>query len=290
MRVGFAGLGLMGQPMAANLLRAGVPLCVYNRSPGPREALAAQGAEVASTAASLFASCDAVILMLADDAAVDAVLDRGGDFASRVAGRLIINMGTHATRYSQVLERDVRAAGGRFVEAPVSGSRGPAQSSELVAMVAGAPDAVADARPLVAPMCRELIEVGAVPDALAMKLAVNLYLIASVTALAEATSLATASGVDLEQFAEVISTGPLGSSVASTKLAKMVTRDFAPQAAVADVLKNARLVAGAARSVASDAPLLSESLARFETVRRRWGEALDMAAILTSYEAEPATA
>lgn len=287
MRVGFAGLGLMGRPMAANLLRANMSLCVHNRSPAPCEALAAAGAEVADSASSLFARCDAVILMLPDDDVTDAVLERGGpEFASRLAGRLIINMGTHSPDYSRALGRDIAEAGGRFVEAPVSGSRGPAEAGELVAMVAGAPDAVADARPLIAPMCRELIEVGEVPRATAMKLAVNLYLISSVTALAEATRLATASGLDLDQFARVITTGPLGSSVATAKLDKMVRRDFAPQAAVRDVVKNARLVASAAEDVGSEAPLLRESLSRFEAVASNGGGAFDMAAILMSYEAE----
>jgi 3-hydroxyisobutyrate dehydrogenase len=280
----------MGLPMAANLLRAGTSLCVHNRSPARCEALATAGAEVAGSAASLFARCDAVILMLPDDDATDAVLGRGGaEFASRLAGRLIINMGTHSPGYSRALGRDISDAGGRFVEAPVSGSRGPAEAGELVAMVAGAPDAVADARPLIAPMCRELIEVGDVPRAMAMKLAVNLYLVASVTALAEATQLATASGLDLDQFARVITNGPLGSSVAGTKLGKMVRRDFTPQAAIGDVVKNARLVASAADGLGTEAPLLRESLARFEAVRSMGGGALDMAAILISYEAEPVT-
>lgn len=287
MRVGFAGLGLMGQPMAANLLRAGIPLCLFNRSPRACDALTTMGADTALSAPALFARCDAVILMLADDAAADSVLGRAGpDFASRVSGRLLINMGTHSPAYSRALERDIIQAGGRFVEAPVSGSRGPAEAGELVAMLAGSKDAVAAAWPLIAPMCREMIHVGPVPQAMAMKLAVNLYLIASVTALAEATRLAAATGLDLAQFGRVIAKGPLGSSVAVAKLDKMARRDFAPQAAIADVLKNARLVAAAADDVASEAPLLRESLARLEVVQRHGGAALDMAAILLSYEAE----
>ncbi len=277
--------------MAANLLRAGMGLRVYNRSSGPAQALARLGADIAGSTGDLFASCDAVILMLADDAATDAVLGRGeSEFASRVRGRLIVNMGTHSPGYSRGLERDVFASGGRFVEAPVSGSRGPAEAGELVAMLAGAPDAVADARPLIAPMCREIIDAGAVPRAMAMKIAVNLYLITSVTALAEATSLAAATGVGLEQFRRVITNGPLGSGVAAAKLGKMVTRDFTPQAAVGDVMKNARLVAEAVRGVEGDAPLLAESLARFECLARRGGASLDMAAILMSYEEEAAAA
>lgn len=287
MRVGFAGLGLMGRPMATNLLRAGADLTVYNRSAEPRAALAALGAGVAATPRELFARSDAVILMLATEEACDIVLGRhDADFQVRVAGKLIVNMGTHAPAYSVALERAVVAAGGQFVEAPVSGSRGPAEAGELVAMLAGAPEAVAQATSLIQPLCGELIEVGAVPSAMAMKLAVNLYLITSVTALAEATCLAAASGLDLERFQSVIARGPLGSPVVRAKLDKMVRSDFAPQAAIGDVLKNARLVAQAAAQVASEAPLLRESLARFEMAASRGGETLDMAAILLAYQSE----
>jgi 3-hydroxyisobutyrate dehydrogenase len=275
----------MGAPMAARLCAAGVAPMVYNRSPGPADALRALGASVADTSAQLFASCDAIILMLADDAAVDAVLARReASFAARAQGRLIINMGTHSPGFSLALSNDIVAAGGSFVEAPVSGSRGPAESGALVAMLAGEANAIAQARTLLGSMCSTMVDAGAVPTALAMKLAVNLYLIASVTALAEAAHLARLSNVSLTQFSEVIGSGPLGSSVARAKLDKIARGDFAPQAAIADVVKNARLVEALAAEVSAQTPLLKESRMRFETVAASGLGGLDMAAILASYE------
>lgn len=283
--MGFAGLGLMGAPMAARLCAAGVAPMVYNRSPGPADALRALGASVADTSAQLFASCDAIILMLADDAAVDSVLARReAHFAARAQGRLIINMGTHSPGFSLALSKDIAAAGGTFVEAPVSGSRGPAEVGELVAMLAGDEDAITQARTLLAPMCSAMVSAGPVPAALSMKLAVNLYLIASVTALAEAAHLARLSNVSLTQFSEVIGSGPLGSSVARAKLDKIARGDFSPQAAIADVVKNARLVEALAEEVHAQAPLLKESRMRFETVAASGLGGCDMAAILASYE------
>lgn len=271
--------------MAARLCAAGVAPMVYNRSPEPAIVLKAVGACVAATPADLFSSCHAIVLMLADDDAVDAVLARReADFAERVHGRLIINMGTHAPAFSLALFNDVTAAGGMFVEAPVSGSRGPAEAGELVAMLAGAPEAIARARTILAPMCSSMIVAGAVPGALAMKLAVNLYLIASVTALAEAAHLARRSNVDLGLFAKVIGSGPLGSPVARAKLDKIVRDDLSPQAAISDVLKNARLVEALAANVSAQAPLLRESRMRFEHVVASGLGGLDMAAILASYE------
>lgn len=271
--------------MAANLRRAGVDLIVYNRSPGPRHALRALGARVAETPAELFAACGTVILMLADDAATDWALGRGGaDFASRVYGRLVINMGTHAPSYSERLDADVRAAGGAFVEAPVSGSRQPAEAGQLIAMLAGAPDAVALAKMLLSPMCREMIMVGAPPCAMSMKMAVNLYLIASVAALAEAANLAAAADLDLGLFRRIVDGGPLRSDVSEIKLAKMVGRDFAPQASIRDVVKNGLLVARTAAETGARAPLLGESLRLFDAVLSRGGGELDMAAVVGAFE------
>nr|WP_047167066.1 NAD(P)-dependent oxidoreductase [Sphingomonas sp. Y57] len=285
MRLGFAGLGLMGMPMAANLCRSGAHVTVYNRSPEKAAALVALGARQARRPADLFAAADAAILMLADDAAVDAVLDRGGPgFADHVRGRLIINMGTHAPGWSRQLARDVAVAGGTFVEAPVSGSRGPAEAGDLIAMLAGPPEAVAKAKAILAPMCRELVPVGDVPSAMALKMAVNLYLVGSVAVLSEAAHFAARSGVDLTHLAAVIGEGPLGSSVARAKLAKMIGRDFTPQAAIRDVVKNARLIAESAATAGADAPLLDISRSRFELALATGDGELDMAAVLSTYE------
>jgi 3-hydroxyisobutyrate dehydrogenase len=136
--VGFIGLGAMGEPMALNLVKAGTPLLVWNRSPAKRDILAEAGAAVAKDPADVFARCKVVILMLADGAAMDAALARGERaFGDRVNARTVINMATVAPSYSTALETDIRAAGGRYVEAPVSVSRKPAQQAQLVAMLAG---------------------------------------------------------------------------------------------------------------------------------------------------------
>jgi 3-hydroxyisobutyrate dehydrogenase len=283
MRLGFAGLGLMGLPMASNLLRAGLELRAYNRSSAAREALEELGGHTFEQPATLFEVSDCVFLMLANDGATDAVLGRSTpDFPARVAGKLIVNMGTHAPAWSKRLEEEVRKAGGRFVEAPVSGSRQPAEAGELVVMLAGEADAIQSVRHLMKPMCREVVVTGAVPSAMACKMAVNLYLIASVAALAEALSLARELGVKDEIFGRVIGSGPLGSEVARAKLLKMMSRDFAPQAAIRDVRKNAALVSGAAAATGIDAGLLDLARRRFDAAADLGNADLDMAAVITA--------
>ena len=286
--IGFIGLGVMGQPMAINLARAGHRPLVWNRTPGRTEAVVAAGAIAASSPQEVFARADTVFLMLADEAATDAVLGRGAADFAQVAGRTVVHMGTTAPDWSRALEADIRAAGGAYVEAPVSGSRRPAEIGELVAMLAGDPDAIATIRPLLDPMCRDAVECGPVPNALLMKLAVNLYLITMVTGFAEAAHFAQRHHLDLGRFAAILAAGPMASNVSRGKADKLLAGDFSVQAAVLDVLKNNRLVADAARASGSASPLLDVCHALYaETVALGHGDA-DMVAVLRAIEARTA--
>lgn len=286
MYVGFIGLGTMGEPMALNLARAGTALVVWNRTPGRVEALRAAGAEVAASPAEVFARAGTVFLMLADEAAVDAVLGRGTpDFAARVAGRTVVHMGTTSAEYSAGLQDAVRAAGGRYVEAPVSGSRIPAERAELVGMTAGDADAVAAVRPLLAGMCRQTFDCGPVPGALLMKFSVNLFLITLVTGLAEAFHFADLYGLDRRLLRDVLDAGPMASAVSRVKGAKLLARDFTVQAAATNVLENNRLIAEAARKAGLASPLLDLCHALYgEAVEQGYG-AEDMVAVLHALEA-----
>jgi len=289
--VGFIGLGMMGEPMALNLVKAGTRLLVWNRSPARSALLAKAGAAVAKDAAEVFARCEVVILMLLDAAALDSVLARGqGAFGHRVKGRTLINMATPPPGYSKALEVDVRAAGGRYVEAPVSGSRKPAETGQLVAMLAGDPEVVQSVRPLLAPMCRDAIACGPVPNALYMKLAVNLFMTAMVTGLAEAVHFAERHGLDLGQLVAVLDASPMASDVSRVKAAKLVGRDFAVQAAISNVLQNVRLIADAAREAGVASPVLDVCHALYRETEALGLAGADMVAVIRAIETRTATA
>jgi 3-hydroxyisobutyrate dehydrogenase len=287
--IGFIGLGAMGEAMALNLVKARTRLVVWNRTPAKAQILAAAGAQLARDAAEVFALSRTVILMLVDGKAVDAVLGRDGRaFAARVSGRTLVHMGTTSPAYSRGLEADIRSAGGRYVEAPVSGSRRPAEAGQLVAMLAGDADAVVDVRPVLAPMCRETMICGLVPNALLMKLSVNLFLISLVTGLAEAVHFAESNGLDLNQLLAVLNAGPMASDVSRVKAPKLVGRDFAVQAAISNVLENNRLIAEVAREVGIASPLLDVCHALYsESLALGLGEA-DMVSVLKAIEARSA--
>jgi 3-hydroxyisobutyrate dehydrogenase len=297
--IGFIGIGTMGEPMARNLLRSGVELVVWNRTAEHGERLAREAANekalaaasVARDAAEVFAQCETIILMLADGTAIDSVLARGTpEFAGRVAGRRLVSMGTFSPGYSEALATEIRRAGGRYVEAPVSGSRKPAEAGQLIAMLAGDAEDLAAVRPLLAAMCRECFDCGPVPAALRMKLAVNVFLITMVTGLAEAAHFAGRHGLDMPSFMAILNAGPMASDVSRIKIAKLVQRDFARQAGITDVLKNSRLVIEAAREAEIASPLMDACFALYgETEGLGLGEE-DMAAVVKALEKRTAQA
>lgn len=281
MNVGFIGTGNMGLPMAGRLLDAGFPLLVWNRTHARGDALRARGAIVADSVDALFDRCTVVLVMLLDEHAVNAVLQPGTPaFAHRVRGRTLVMLGTTAPAYSHALDARVRACGGQYVEAPVSGSREPAAAGALVGMTAGEVDAVRFVEPLLATLCRQVFSCGAVPAALRMKLAVNHYLVVLVAALAEAVRSAEACGVDIGTFRAVLDAGPMASPVSRAKLDKLLARDFSPQAAIHDVATIAALVHDQARSSGMEAPLAETTARLFAEARERGLADLDMAAVL----------
>lgn len=285
-RVGFIGLGIMGVPMATHLVRAGFDVVVWARSAAPAAELAAVGARVAADIDGVFAEAETVVLMLRDEAAVDAVLGRGtAAFAARVADHAVVQMGTFTTAFSSTLAIEVARAGGRYVEAPVSGSRGPAIEGTLVGMLAGDPDAVADVEPVVAAMCGQVFRCGAIPAALSMKLAVNTFLITMVTGLAETYHFAERAGIDLDVLREVLDAGPMASAVSRGKGRKLTDGDLSAQAAIADVLKNARLAEDAAEAAGSAHPLITASRELYGRAVGDGDGALDMIGVIGALRA-----
>jgi 3-hydroxyisobutyrate dehydrogenase len=242
------------------------------------------GAEPARSVGEVFEKAEIVLMMLANGEVIDEVLGRGtAEFEPLVKSHTVVHMGTTSPEYSAGLEEAVREAGGRYVEAPVSGSRGPAENAQLVAMVAG--EERERIRELVAPMCRQAVDCGPVPNALLMKLAVNTFLISMVAGLAESFHFAEGHGLDLGLLRDVLDAGPMASFVSRGKADMLVGREFPVQAAIADVHYNNRLVTAAARARGIASPLLDVCEELFaETEALGHGKA-DMAAVVTAIAA-----
>jgi 3-hydroxyisobutyrate dehydrogenase len=284
--IGFIGLGMMGQPMALNLAKAGAKLVVWNRSANRDEALRDVGAAVASSVEEVFTRARIVFLMLVNETALDAVLRRRTPaFRDLVSGHVLVSMGSNSPSYSRRLAHDIEDGGGRYVEAPVSGSRKPAEAGQLVSLLGGDPRTIADIRPLLAPMCREAVFCGPVGSALLMKLAINLYLNTMLVGLAEAVHFARRQGLDLDAFKTAIDSGPMASDVTRVKIPKLVLRDFSVQAATGDALNSTRLIADAARAAGLASPLLDLSSNLYDESVQLGNGRLDMVSVIEAIEA-----
>lgn len=279
----------MGAPMARNLALADIPLMVWNRSTPATDWFRDNGVPVARTLTEIFDACGVIILMLANSDAIDEVLRPDLNLAERVRGRTVVNMGTVSPETSLKLAGDVAAAGGHFVECPVSGSRTPAEQGTLVAMLAGEHNDVEKVQQLIRPMCSRSFVCGVVPDALVTKLAVNHFLITMVTGLVEAAHFAQSKQLDMQQFGEIIGAGPMASQVATGKLAKMAAGDMSAQASLRDVLMNIELIRDATTRAKVASPLLDTCLYLFREADGLGVGGSDMIAVLASLEMLTAT-
>lgn len=284
--IGFIGIGVMGLPMALQLLKAGTSLVIWSRSTRNYEPLRALNAKVALNPTEVFATAPVVIMMLATETAMDAVLQRGtANFAAMLRGRSLVHMGTTSPAYSLALAADIAAVGGNYIECPVSGSLRQAQSGELLGLMAGEQNLLNQMRPLLAPMFSESFLCGPVPNALTMKLAVNLFLITTVTGLCEAFHFAQGQHLDLKQFQAILNAGPMASRVSTNKLRKLVDSDESVEASINDVLKNNQLIAQAARLAGLSSPLLDVCLRLFEETQNAGHGLGDMTAVLHAVKA-----
>jgi 3-hydroxyisobutyrate dehydrogenase len=279
---GFIGLGLMGSAIAARVLTT-QPLTVWNRTPTAAVPFIEAGATVAESATDVFRTCRTVIVMVTDGQAIDDILTFD---ETLLRARTLVQMSTVTPAYSEALAARVMAAGGRYVEAPVSGSRQPALNGQLIAMLAGDDEAaVEEAATLLAPACAAVFRCGRPPQAMRMKLAVNTFLITLVTGLAESFHFAEEHGLPADLLADILGAGPMASFVSRAKAKALVNHDFSPQAAIPDVLKNARLVVDAAAERDTASPLMGESAQLYAEALALGHEDEDMAAVIAAFRA-----
>lgn len=213
MQIGFIGLGRMGQVMARRLLAAGHGLAVYNRTRSKAEALAAEGAVVVDSIADLGANCEAVITMLADDAAVEAVAGGpAGLVAILPAGAVHIAMGTHSVTAVRSLAEAHGGAGQTLLAAPMLGRPEVVAAGKAGVVPAGPRDALDRCRPIFEALAGRVFVAGDDPAAaIAVKLANNFVLGCAIEAMGEGFALTRKFGVEPRLFFEVLTQGLFGS-------------------------------------------------------------------------------
>jgi 3-hydroxyisobutyrate dehydrogenase-like beta-hydroxyacid dehydrogenase len=254
MDIGFIGLGTMGSRIAANLVKAGHQVRVWNRSREPVDALARLGARPVSTAREAFRG-DAVFSMLADDAAVHAVID--GLLDDAPAGLVHVNLATISVELARDLAARHRAHGLAYVAATVFGRPDLAAAAKLNIVVAGEPGAVARIEPLLAVIGQRTWPMGVEPErANVVKLAGNFMLGAAVEAMAEASAMGWRHGIAPADLLDVLTNGVFTSPAYKTYGALIAERRYEPAGfRLSLLLKDLRLARVAADNVGAPMPL-----------------------------------
>jgi 3-hydroxyisobutyrate dehydrogenase len=271
--VAVLGTGIMGAPMARNLLAAGFPVRVWNRTAEKAAALADEGAAVAETPADAAAGAQVVLTMLSD---ADAVLDSAADALD--SAEVWVQMSTIGLDGTERCDALAAERGVAFVDAPVLGSRQPAEEGKLTVLASGPEDLRGRVDPLFDAVGARTWWLGEAGAGQRLKLVANTWVLAMVQGLAETLTLAEGLGVPPRSFLDVIAGGPLDSGYAQLKGKGMIERSFPPAFPLRHAAKDLRLIEEAARRHDLDVPLIEAIAARFaEGVAAGHGD-LDMSA------------
>jgi 2-hydroxy-3-oxopropionate reductase len=227
--IGFIGLGVMGDPMAHNLMEAGHSLVVHSRSPEPVEALAKAGAEVASGPREVGERSDVVITMLPDSAAVESVvLGEDGVLAGATEGDLLIDMSTIHPTVAVAIARAAAERGVSALDAPVSGGDVGAQQGTLSIMVGGESGDVERARPLLEVLGKTIVHVGEPGAGQVVKACNQVVVAVTIAAVSEALVLGSKAGVDPERILDVLGGGLAANKVMEMRRTNFLEHDFTP--------------------------------------------------------------
>jgi 3-hydroxyisobutyrate dehydrogenase-like beta-hydroxyacid dehydrogenase len=281
MKLGFIGLGRMGAGMAANLVRAGHNVTVFNRSPGRSGSLIELGAH---EAASVAGACDgeAVITMLADDdAASDIALGDGGLIAHLPKGAIHLSMSTISVALSKRLAQVHAQAGQRYAAAPVFGRPDMAAAAKLFIVAAGDPATIDACQPLFRAMGQKTFPIGTEPSAANLvKLSGNFLLASAIEALGEAVALIGNAGIDRRAYIDLLTSSIFNAPAYKTYGGLIAQGKFEPAAFAAPLgYKDIRLALAAAESLRVPMPLASLLHDRFLRLFAQGGDKLDWSAI-----------
>lgn len=228
-RIGFVGLGIMGKPMARNLMKAGYELTVYNRSRGPADELAGEGATAARSPREVAERSDVVITMLPGSPHVrEVVVGKDGVLEGVGGGSLLVDMSTISPVVTEELAAEAKEKGAGMLDAPVSGGDVGAQQGTLSIMVGGSEADFERARPLFDAMGKTVVHVGGSGAGQVTKAANQVVVALTIEAVSEALVLGSRGGVSPEKILDVLSGGLAGNKVMEVKREKFLSHDFSP--------------------------------------------------------------
>jgi 3-hydroxyisobutyrate dehydrogenase len=281
--IGFIGLGLMGQPMAANLLAAGYRLRVHSRTRAKAAPVVEAGATWCDDPAAAARDADAVITIVGgpDDVAS---LYRGAVFPAARAGALLVDMTTSSPRLAATLHGEAAARGLRMVDAPVTGGTAGATAGSLAIMVGGDEADYRAALPMLERLGKRIAWCGPAGSGQRLKLTNQTMVACILLGLAEGLGLAAAGGLDIARLVPTLAEGTAGGVLFKAYAEKMVAGDFAATFSVAHFVKDLRLALGEAETLGLEPAGLRAALGQFERLARERGDALGIQAIAALYK------
>jgi 3-hydroxyisobutyrate dehydrogenase len=285
-RLGFIGLGLMGQPMALRLLGAGHSLTVWNRTPAKLAAALDAGATAAATAADVARACDIVFMCLTDATAVErVVLAEGGIGAGAAPGKIVVDFSSIAPDATREMAGRLQSrCGMTWVDAPVSGGVPGAEAGTLAVMAGGTEDDIERVRPYVARMSRRLTHMGETGAGQIAKLCNQMIVSATLTVVAEAIALAERAGIDAALLPEALEGGFADSTPFQLFAPRMVSGEFEPPlGAIWTLLKDAENARSLARAISAETPMTDLVVETFNRVIAAGDPEDDVATLINRY-------
>lgn len=285
MKIGFIGLGIMGKPMARNLMKAGYELNVCDIVPSVVEEFVKEGAGACNDSKEVAERSDLILTMLPNSPQVKTVLlGENGVLAGLRPGTVIVDMSSIDPNVSIELEQLVTAKGGKMLDAPVSGGEPKAIDGTLSFMCGGDPKTFELVRPVLERMGSSVVLVGKIGSGNMTKLANQIIVAVNIAAMSEAFTLATKAGVDPQNVFEAIKGGLAGSTVLNAKAPMVLERNFKPGFRIELHIKDLMNAMNASEAVGLDLPLTSAVLGMMQELKQQGKEICDHSALVQYYE------
>lgn len=283
LKVGFAGMGIMGKPMALNIAKAGHDVAVYNRTKPLPETV--PGLSIADTPLALARERDVLVIMVTGPEALDAILwGKEGMAEALGPAKTVINMSTISPECAATVAAKVAAAGAVFIDAPVSGSKIPAQQGTLVVLAGGPKDAVDSLEPLFLSMGKKVVYCGEAPLGTMMKMAINLLLANMMSGLAEMLTFGKAGGLSLDAMLDVVLGGPMACELFKIKEPLLRQQKYLAQFPFKHMAKDLKFVTDTACQLRCPAPSAFQNLQLFNQGMSKGMGELDFAAVIQVLE------
>ncbi|WCJ39502.1 glyoxylate reductase 2 [Euphorbia peplus] len=285
--VGFLGMGIMGSPMAQNLIKAGCDVTVWNRTKSKCDPLISLGAKYKPTPEEVAAACDVTFAMLADpESAVEVACGKNGVATGMSSGKGYVDVSTVDGGSSKLIGERIKSSGALFLEAPVSGSKKPAEDGQLIFLTAGDKSLYEIAAPFLDIMGKSRFYLGEVGNGAAMKLVVNMVMGSMMASFSEGLLLSEKVGLDPNVLVEVVSQGAISAPMYSMKGPSMIKSQYPTAFPLKHQQKDLRLALGLAESVSQPTPIAAATNELYKVAKSHGLSDSDFSAVIEALKAK----